>query len=104
MIEGAPESSEHILSRSEVITALERHVKNYTIERELSDDKGLYLIEATIAGEKPGETTEYRYQRKGRLGKMNQLETTIAVVYYEDGIPTGGNDLATYDEGTGLWK
>ncbi|HEU0048139.1 MAG TPA: hypothetical protein VFQ43_11100 [Nitrososphaera sp.] len=91
-----------VLSREEVLKAIEQHVEGYTIERELSDAKGLYLLEARVVGEKPGKVTEYRYHRQGEAGKSTQ--TVIYVTYYENDIPVGGATVANYNEKTRAWE
>ncbi len=96
--------TEHVLSREEVLEAITQHVEGYTIERELSDAEGVYLLEARVVGEKPGEVTEYRYQRKGEFGRNQSLQTAIHVAYYEDDMPVGGTTIANYNETTGEWE
>ena len=98
------EHTEKPLTKEEVIAALDRHVQNYTVQRELSDAEGVYIFEVIIPGEKEGEVTEYTYQRKGVFGTNQSSTTTVSVAYYEDGMPVGGKTLANYDEKTGLWK
>jgi len=98
------ERTERPLTREEVLTALSRHAETFTVQRELSDANGIYLLEVTLPGEKPGEVSEYRYQRKGVFGPNQTTTTHIAVAYYEGEMPVGGKTLANYDEKTGLWK
>ena len=51
------------------------------------------------------ETAEYQYMRKGIFPNHNEsLETTIHVVYFENGIPVGGHDIANYNSETGEWS
>lgn len=102
-IDDEEQGRERVLTKDEVIGALEQHVKNYVVQRELSDDNGIYLLELTVAGEKPGEMTEYTYQRKGKFGGLETTTTGISVAFYEDGIPVGGNTIADYNEITGQW-
>ncbi|HEY4498861.1 MAG TPA: hypothetical protein VJH94_02235 [Candidatus Paceibacterota bacterium] len=94
----------HILTREEVLEAIGQHIEGYAIERELSDAEGVYLLEARVAGEKPGEVTEYRYQRKGEFGRNQSAQTAIHVAYYEDDVPVGGTTVANYNEKTGIWE
>ena len=43
--------------------------------------------------------------RKGIFSNHNEsLETTIHVVYFENGIPVGGHDIANYNSETGEWR
>ena len=93
-----------VLSREEVLEAIWQHVEGYTIERELSDTEGVYLLEARVAGEKPGEVTEYRYQRQGEFGRNQSLQTVIHVTYYEGDMPVGGTAVANYNEETDTWE
>ena len=93
-----------ILEREDILEAIEQYLKGYTIERELSGEKGIYLLEARVAGEKPGEVIEYRYQRKGSFGRNQSLQTVVQVTYYEDDIPVGGTTVVNYDENTGKWE
>jgi hypothetical protein len=76
--------SEKILSKEDVLTALEKYVGESPVVRELSDEKGLYLLEKHKTGENPGETTEYQYLRKGNHtnGVHQFLRTVITVVFY----------------------
>ena len=84
---------------------ISRFAENTTFIRELSDEQGLYLLEVKIEGENPGETIQYEYMRKGRFPDGNQSSgTVIHKVYYENGIPIGGHDVANYDSETGEWK
>jgi len=111
-MEGPPKSTPkqeskeapRVLTKEQVLEAIGQHVEGYVIERELSDPEGVYLLEARVAGEKPGEVTEYRYQRKGEFGRNQSLQTAIHVAYYENDIPVGGTTIANYDEKTGTWE
>lgn len=96
--------SERSLTREEVLKVIGGRIEGYTIERELSDAGGLYLLEARVAGEKSGEITEYRYHRKRESEENSSSSTVIYVNYYEDGIPVGGTTFADYNEKTGTWK
>ena len=96
--------SKSVLSREEVLEAIGQHVEGYAIERELSDVEGIYLLEARVSGEKPGEVTEYRYQRKGEFGRNQSLQTAIHVAHYEDDIPVGGTTISNYNEESGAWE
>ncbi len=94
-----------ILSREEVLKAISEHVEGYTLSRELSDEKGVYLREVEVAGEKEGEVTEYQYMRKGRHSNHNESDqTAISVIYYRDGVPVGGERIAVFSEETGEWR
>ncbi|MEY2664749.1 MAG: hypothetical protein RIT04_557 [Candidatus Parcubacteria bacterium] len=101
MVEKAPE---RILSKEEVLEAIRYYAENAEAARELSDEQGLYLFEAKIAGEKPGETTQFEYMRKGVFSNQNETsETVIHKVYYENEIPVGGEQVAFYRYETEEW-
>lgn len=96
---------EKILSSQEVLDVLSLFVEGYTLGRELSDERGVYLREVELEGEKVGETIEYQYMRKGNHGKQNaSTETAISAIYYDDGIPVGGKRVAILNEETGEWE
>ena len=96
---------ERILTKAEVETAISYFAENFSFVRELSDELGLYLLEVKIEGEKPGETTQYEYMRKGRFPNQNQSsETAIHVVYYEGEMPVGGDKVAVYKAETNEWE
>jgi hypothetical protein len=101
-IESRPEK---ILTGAEVLEAISAYAEGYTLGRELSDEKGVYLREVEVKGEKEGEVTEYRYIRKGEYANNNaSTETVIERVTYEDGVPTGGERVAVFNDETGEWK
>jgi hypothetical protein len=95
---------EQILSKEEVLEAISRYAENAEIVRELSDENGLYLLEAKILGEKPGEITQFEYMRKGTFPNHNEsVETAIHKVFYENEIPVGGESVAVFKPETGEW-
>lgn len=95
---------ERIFTKGEVMEIISRFVENPTLTRELSDNDGLYLLEAEVPGKEPGETIEYQYMRKGRFGKNQSTETSLYVAYYQDGMPIGGEKVAFYDSELNQWK
>ncbi len=98
-------SVESIPTKEEVLLEIAKYCENPTVKRELSDEKGVYLLEVEIPGAKPGETTEYIYQRKGEFPNGSKAEDTIInVAYFEDGIPVGGESVATYNPDTKTWE
>jgi hypothetical protein len=100
----SPERSpEKILTSEEVLQVLSQYAEGFTPGRELSDEKGVYLREVEVKGEKEGEVTEYQYMRRGSHGKNQSDVTAISVIYYQDGIPVGGERLSSLDEETGEW-
>ena len=86
---------EQIPTKETVLEIIKGFDENATIVREESDEQGLYLLEANLKGEKPGEYTQYQYMREGKFKEGASVETVIHVVFYEDDIPCGGHDVAT---------
>jgi hypothetical protein len=101
---------EKIHTKEEILSVLARLEvpADATVERELSDEQGITMFDVTIEGKNEGETIGYEYIRKGGhsggSSHNGTLVTGIDVVYYENGIPTGGDRVAEYDEQTGEWK
>lgn len=104
---------ERMPSKEEVLEVISRHIeKNVSqmekvskmeLTKELSDEQGLYLLEAKVevAG-KSGEFIEYLYMRKGVFPDGNSTEkTTINVLYYADEIPVTGWNIAECASDTG---
>ena len=80
-----------------------RSAERAQMVRELSDEQGLYLLEAVVEGKEPGETISYEYMRKGRFPNNNQASrTAIHRVYYQNGVPISGEDVAILDS-SGQW-
>jgi hypothetical protein len=97
--------SEKILTSAEILEAISQHAEGFTLSRELSDEKGVYLREVEVKGEKEGEVTEYQYMRKGIHSNHNESEVTaISRIYYQDGMPIGGDKVAILNEETGEWE
>lgn len=95
---------EHIPTSEEVMGIIARFAEKATLVRELSDEQGLYLLEAKIEDDTPGEVTQYEYMRKGQFPNNNSsAETVIHIVYYQDGVPCGGHDVASFNSETGMW-
>ena len=96
---------ERIPTREEVLDVIARVAENASISRELSDDYGLYLLEARVEREKQGDTIQYEYMRKGRFPNHNEaVETAIYSVEYENGLPVGGEKVAIYKPETSEWE
>lgn len=95
---------EHIPSRTEVLEQIGMLIGKFDLIRELSDGAGPYLLEVSIKGKKEGEATMFRYSRKGEhAGNICPLNE-IQVVYFENGEPVGGRNVAFYDEASGQWQ
>ena len=105
-MENFEKGPERILTRDQVLERISALSENHEIRRELYDQKGIYLVEAVIPGEKEGETVEYMYIRKGEfVSKHKEAKTTIYKTYFDkDGMPQSGETIATYDEETGVWE
>lgn len=89
---------EHIPTLEEVRLMLqglkELKDKQYEETFRREDEKGLYLLEVVILGEKGGEAIELRYMRKGEYPEGQTLTTGIHIVYYENNIPISGTSVA----------
>ena len=100
----AEKAPERIPERTEVLEVISRFCENPAIVRELSDDLGLYLLEVKVLGENPGEIVQYEYRRQGVFPDHNEsTETVIHKVYYENGMPVGGEKMAVLKDG-GVWE
>ncbi|MCX6789184.1 MAG: hypothetical protein NTZ42_01055 [Candidatus Gribaldobacteria bacterium] len=95
--------SEHIPTVEEVFSILhgleELKGKQYEETFRREDEKGLYLLEIVILGEKNGEAIELRYMRKGEYPEGQTLTTGIHAVYYKNNIPISGTSAAKYTDG-----
>ena len=100
----AEKGPERIPSREEVLAIIGRFAEGAVVVKERSDEQGLYLLEAEVKGEKPGETTEYSYMRKGEFGNNSSQATKVNAVFYADGMPISGDSLAICDPETGEWR
>ena len=85
---------------------MNRFVENPRIERELSDEQGLYLLEVRTEGREKGEIAEYQYMRKGRYPNNNaSIDTSIYLSYFDGETPVpGGSKVATFRPETGNWE
>ncbi len=110
MHEGPPKieaSPEHIPTPEEVRALFEKFIegKEYTERRKLEDENGLYLLEVELPADADGGHTEYSYIRKGDYKSQGKpggssAETVMNVTFFDsDGIPTGGNSVATLVNG-----
>ncbi|MEN9613797.1 MAG: hypothetical protein RLZZ347_104 [Candidatus Parcubacteria bacterium] len=98
---------EKIPTREEVMRIFAGYVgdRASTIAYEQFDQYGPVLLDVEVAGSGPGESIQYQYMRKGEFsGQPTRSETTIHVVFYKDGIPGGGYNLARYNEETRNWE
>lgn len=96
---------ERIPTKAEVLEVISRYAENPTLVRELSDERGLTLLEVQVKENVPGDTTEYLYIRKGVLSDSTAAgDTQIHIVRSVSGIPRGGNPIATYKSETGEWE
>lgn len=96
---------ERIPTKGEVLEIIRHHAEKAELVRELSDEQGLYLLEAKVAGKERGETIQYEYMRKGRFPNHNESsKTAIHVMYYQGEIPTSGDIIAVRNPETGEWE
>ena len=104
---GSPQekAAESIPTREEILLKIGNYCEHPVVKRELSDERGVYLLEVQQNGKMAGETVEYIYQRKGVFpNKIESLATIIHVVYSTEGIPEGGHDVSQYDPETKQWN
>ena len=95
---------ERILTKDEVMAGISCFEKDAIFVRELSDEQGIYLLEAK-AKDRQGDKVEYIYQRKGTFPNQNISPLTeIHVVYYEGETAMGGHNVAVYNSETGEWE
>lgn len=105
-MENSPEKGpERIPTKEEVLDIINHHVEGAVLVRELHDEQGLYLLEMKVTDKEEGEFSEYLYMRKGNHPNQNETMTTnISVIFYEHGIPVGGNNIAEFIPESGLWE
>ena len=69
MIENAPERGpEQIPIREEVLSVIAAHIegaREVSVIQELSNEQGLYFLEARVGVESKSDETRYEYIRKG---------------------------------------
>jgi len=98
-VESVPEEEkgpETIPTMEEVRSVFEQLIggESYEDIKVMEDDQGLYLWEIKV-----GDDTEYSYMRKGTYEQGGASETKIYVVYTDNGLPIGGDEVAKYDDG-----
>jgi len=98
---------ERIPDKREVLDTIARFAENVedaNIVTERYDDAGLAVFEVEIPGGQPDETIQYEYMRKGRVeGVGGALSAKIYKMYYSDGMPIGGEEIARINPETGGW-
>ena len=96
---------ERIPTKEEILEIIGRHSENYIVERELSDEQGIYLLEVSVQDPKTGNRTEYCYVRKGRYaGNCEASETEIHAIFYDGDTPKSGVKISTFITESGQWK
>ena len=76
-----------------------------SVERELSDEQGIYLLEAIVQDPKTGDKTEFGYVRKGRYpGNCEASETEIHAIFYDGDMPKSGAKISTFIAQSGQWE
>ncbi len=96
-------SNEQIPSRENILAEIHKLCKGGEVIKERANDDGIYLLEVIESGEKPGESTLYIYQRKGKFGINLMDKTSVEKIYMMDDIPYRGEVVSEYDETTGEW-
>lgn len=102
----AENNKEKIPGKEEILELISYFAERTIPIRELSDEKGLYLLEVKTETDQAGEHTTYEYIRKGRFANMTIQEsvTSIAATYYMNDSVVSGETIAVYDERTGAWE
>lgn len=96
------ESKRERIPTAEEVHAIFKELINgeYKETLKLEDEKGLYALEIEVQGSGEGETSEFLYVRKGRHKSGHQSsENSIDVVYYKDGMPISGTQVAKCVDG-----
>lgn len=94
---------EHIPNLEEILSVFRDLIKNkYTEVRKREDEKGVYLLDVVVLGDKKNEVIEYSYIRKGQYKEGSCSETEIHVTYYKDDVPVSGTSAARCINGS--WK
>ena len=95
-------------TREEILSIIGHYLaspEKATVTQELSDEQGIYMLEVKVEGPEPGESTEFRYTRKGEFpNQIASAETIIQAIYYQDDIPVGGENIASYTPETVGWE
>ena len=98
--ESAPE---HIPTPEEVYGVIRQLTNKETTEaRKVEDEKGLFILDVTVPGEKEGELIEYGYKRTRTDNKGRTIPSEIHISHYSGEDWMGGTSAARYEEGT--WK
>lgn len=98
--------AERIPSPEEVLGLFRRLVgsEEFKEVRRIFDDRGLFLFEIKIPGEKPGEHTEYIYRREGSRQDGTSGPTAVHVVFFKNDEPVSGTAVAKQNGKTGEWQ
>lgn len=101
----AENNREKIPTKDEVLEVVSWFAEKTIFVRELSDEKGLYLLEVQTEIDEAGENTMYQYVRKVSSAEpLREIVTSICAVYYQDGMPTGGDTVAIYNSQRKTWE
>ena len=99
------EKAEKICTKEEVMGIISNYAEGVAVVKELSDEKGLYLLEAEVAGKNPNEVIRYTYTRKGIFPNQNGASATVINrLDYEGDMPVGGETIEELDEASGEWR
>ena len=91
---------EHIPTAEEVREVFKRLTKKDCKETlNTEDELGLYILRVETPGSNPGDIDEYEYRRKKKYTEDDKSKTEICIVYYSDGMPCAGQNVAEYING-----
>ncbi len=103
-IERLKRGPEYAPTIPEVRSLFERLLQSLEFEevRMRKEGKELYLWDIRVR-EEDGGFTEYSYMRKGRYPEGEASRTAVHVTFFDaDGMPTGGELIAHFEDGE--WK
>ena len=91
---------ERILSREEILAKIKSYCEQFTVERELADEAGVYLLEVVAAD----NSKRYAYQRKRLLpGQPKGVESASTTIWSEDLDDGYSRTLADFDAEKNEW-
>jgi hypothetical protein len=91
---------ERFPSREEILSELRRWCESFEEERELTDERGVYLLEVVSLD----KSKRFAFQRERRLpGQPQGIESSGTTIRSEDLDDGYSITLADYDPETGKW-
>lgn len=99
------EAPERIPDIEEVLEVIRKFAEVEGVIKESSDEQGLYLLDVKVKAEdKPGDTTQYEYRRKGNFpGGHSSAQTVLNAVSYRNGEEFWAESAAFYNPEAGGW-